>query len=646
MKHNWEFFLASIHNYIDLKSDIDISSKDFLKEGFTKYYGDYVRSTKTKRSDYTNAMVLVVDDLLDKYARGRGWFDVDGRSRGKDRVDKLFHYNVIGGRRAYYVYCDPIWIELPSFEVIAQFYYSCCSNYLQEVDKSTAFRGQLEESFMRFYSIGDPFKMSTDAETTRLVTMGGNFIEIIPATGEIMVRDLIRPSDYLTEVIELEPSQSEINEALATDPVDYFERAPMPVYRRFLKLTLGIRTDDVIDYVDDYMPGADERDVYYGGISSMLSGLAYALISKPHLHGMSFKKFFYNYGATNTGKSTHYRLMKALFPASVVNMDANQLLGDEAKFNFYKIFYKRWAFIDESDKKYLTHREMNKMKSLSSRDPQVADRKNLTALEGSNYALIYYASNSLPPTGDKAYSNRIHIDEWKHNFKNERDPRNKVELDEDKLLRDEGKWIFLTLLSFLSKLLETKEIPISLNHQKIVLTQEVETGDYMMRWYKKINPRGNRGEVFISSTDLYDNYLMFNKIASRPHRRWWVDRYLKDKKATSTVFSGDNEVGLNDSNFEDFIYSYHSRGTRPKSKRDMIEFLYDREHLNKLSGESSELEILFPEPLPKFEFFFFRRGVRGSRSKVVNIDRGLVDSADNFSYGVGDDEDLHGDKFD
>ena len=618
VKQSWEKFLKSMHNYIELKDDLNRDRKDFLKSGFVNYYNDYMKSVKNHKSFYTDGMVSIIDTLLCRYARKKGWCNPEPKeSKRKEVADKLFSYNMIGSKRTFYFYCYPIWREI-EFGVIAQYYFDCCRKYLHMVDKSTAFRAQLEESFIRFYRMEDPFQKSMLRDNTILVTSEGNSIEIIPKIGDIQVKDSVRPADHLTEVIELSPTQEEIDQALATNPIDYFERAPIPEYRRFLKLTLGIKSDDEIDYTEDYIPSDDEREAYYGGISSVLTSLAYGLISNPTAHGMSFKKFFYNYGRTNTGKSTHYEIMKSLFPESVVNMESNQLLGDESKFNLYKIFNKRWAFIDEGDGKLLSAKEMSRLKALSSKNPMIADRKNKTVLEGINYALIYYASNALPPPGDKAFLNRTHIDEWDHDFLNKNDPRNKKELKISEMIDREGNYIFLTLLSFLSELLKTKKIPVSDAQRKIKLLQDIETGDLLMRWYKKVNPLKYIGEQYVAVSEIYDNFILFSKIMENPNRKWWEKKMEKENKSSSSGSSFFKEETNDDKNNLYYTILLHTSRTRVKSRKQLIEFLHGRGHSNRVSRENDEFLILFPTPLQTFESFFYNK--KASNNKMVEGD--------------------------
>ena len=456
-------FLASIK---DLGADDRVRSQAL----FNSYYDGYLREIKPSQKLYCVGVINAVDRLLDTYAKKRGWFETFGKRRV---AHKLMCWSGTRRRRDYYVFNDPVWVEV-DFLSIVKFYYIALEKYLDAVNVSPGFEGQLEILFGKHYPFVSPFAEGRKRENTVLVTERGNSIEINPKTGKILVGDSVTPMMYLTEVMNLDPTQDEINAAISMHPIDYFEKAPIGRYRRSMKLTLGIKQGDFETYEEEVRFTDDvdvsDKQIFYGGIYSVLSSIAYGFINNPSLYGMNFKKFFYNYGKTGTGKSTHFEILDRIFPNSVVSLEGNQVLGDESKFQLYKIFNKRWAHIDEGDGQGLLPKELSRAKLISARGNLTADRKNKSSISGSNYALLFYSSNALPPTGDKAFLNRTHIDEWHHDLSNKNDPRNKGLASVDDIVNKEGKYIFLCLLSFLNQLLKDEKIPTSQTHPTVSYT--------------------------------------------------------------------------------------------------------------------------------------------------------------------------------
>ena len=583
-------FLASIK---DLGADDRVRSQAL----FNSYYDGYLREIKPSQKLYCVGVINAVDRLLDTYAKKRGWFETFGKRRV---AHKLMCWSGTRRRRDYYVFNDPVWVEV-DFLSIVKFYYIALEKYLDAVNVSPGFEGQLEILFGKHYPFVSPFAEGRKRENTVLVTERGNSIEINPKTGKILVGDSVTPMMYLTEVMNLDPTQDEINAAISMHPIDYFEKAPIGRYRRSMKLTLGIKQGDFETYEEEVRFTDDvdvsDKQIFYGGIYSVLSSIAYGFINNPSLYGMNFKKFFYNYGKTGTGKSTHFEILDRIFPNSVVSLEGNQVLGDESKFQLYKIFNKRWAHIDEGDGQGLLPKELSRAKLISARGNLTADRKNKSSISGSNYALLFYSSNALPPTGDKAFLNRTHIDEWHHDLSNKNDPRNKGLASVDDIVNKEGKYIFLCLLSFLNQLLKDKKIPTSIEHDKIKKLQDAETGSPLMRWYFITNADGFQGEEYIVVDKIYDNFKMFCKIQEHPDRAWW------EKRARDKFKGREFDTYTLKKAVKDCIVEHQSR-RRLISRKALIEFLYGRGHKHQFNYELQKFTILFPNYLPSFEKFF------------------------------------------
>ncbi|MCY4495625.1 MAG: DUF5906 domain-containing protein [Acidimicrobiaceae bacterium] len=586
-------FLKHLTSFLSSIKELDPDDKKKGQAMFNSYYDGYLREVKPSPKLYCMGMLKSVDKLLDKYAKSKGWYKEFGNRR---KPEKLFCWTGNRRRREYFVFTGTIWEEV-DFSTILKFYYQVLEKYLDNININQNFEGQFEILFAKYYPLISPFVETKKRENTVLVTEKGNTIEIDPKNASINVNDFVNPSMYLTEVINLDPSQEEINEAITTDPIEYFERAPIHNYRRVLKLTLGIKQGNVETYEKDPVVLPQDKETFYGGIASVLTSIAYGFINNPGLYGMNFRKFFYNYGKTGTGKSTHFDILNQLFPKSVVSLEGNQILGDESRFQLYKIFFKRWAQIDEGDGQHLNPKELSRAKLISARGQLTADRKNKSSISGNNYALLFYSSNALPPTGDKAFINRTHIDEWLHDLSNKNDPRNEGLVSIEEMIEKEGKHIFLCLLSFLSKLLKEKKIPTSIAHDKIKKLQEVETGGPLMRWYYIANSDNVQGEEYILIDRIYDNFKMFFKIQEHPERAWW-EKKAKDKYRGMSFDLLDLNKEIKNS-----IIEFNPRRRIP-SRKALIEFLYGRGHKNQFDYEKQKFVILFPNYLPNYERFF------------------------------------------
>ena len=449
----------------------------------------------------------------------------------------------------------------------------------------------------------NPFFIAREQESTIFATSKNNRIEIITKdTQEIKIHSGVRPNDYITETISVDLNQEEVNKAVNTDPIEYFKSAPMPYYRRMLELTLGINPSTAKKHSDelgnrDQMPITDPKE-FYTGIRSVLTSLSYGLINNPFSYGMHLKKFFCYYGKTDAGRDIHYDIIKGLFPESVIKMESSKILGKKNKFNLCKLFNKRWVFIDEVDDRVLNDREQGQALRLTSGHTITVERRWLKSfISGDNYAVIYYQTNTLPPAENRIFFDRMHVDQWRHDFNNTNDDRNKENVSPSYIVEKEGKYIVLTLLSFLSELFKTKSIPVSASHKEIKKSLIKESPNILMRWYDRINPNESIGKGYISFKKIYNNFVVYCKIIEHPQRSWWENKIRRDMN----ISKKDTDFSIDRCELFRFI-RYHNIRRKIKEEVDLIEFLYVCGHRNIYANE--QLVVLFPSPLVDFEDFF------------------------------------------
>lgn len=513
---------------------VSSKSEEEALETFGKMYKSFLNQNRPTERQFILGMLSIVDHFIQEYIKNKqGW---------EQGVDYLFGWSPDPSSKKgnlYYVFCNLVWIKV-DFKVILKFYKKLFKDYAFYNPKinfnNTSFDGCFERSFTDYYEAIDPYKYDEIRDSMIFVTKNGGVIELTYTDGNLgfNLRDRVKPSDYAIDVLDIECDKESIQRAIDTEPSELIHKLDCPNYKRFLELTLKIHRN----YLDLENPLEMTKEEKWMNIESVLTGLAYGLIKNAESTGFHLKKLFWNYGPSGSGKSTHAKIMEKLFPSLVVTVKTEQIYGAKSQFSLQLIFKRRWVFIDESGN-YISNTGIEFLKSLSSKDTINADVKNKDYIQSSNYGVLYFNSNSRPPMGkDEAFDIRVHVNYFQHNFADKLHPDNQEEMDEKDIWEQELPEVFLMLMSCLSKLLRTKEVPKSLCHYHLI-GQVIEEGRHpLMKWYAILEAQDNsyspsfRGNFLLR--EVYESFVCFYRIDSKRDKTYWTNRARKRNNLADT----------------------------------------------------------------------------------------------------------------